>query len=101
MSVQQSIQEINLKSIAPPNKYCVILHNDDYTTMDFVVEVLMRFFGFNQDESTQIMLTIHKKGQAICGIYTAEIAETKVIRVSQYARQHNFPLNCTMEQIPS
>ncbi|MBX4132039.1 ATP-dependent Clp protease adapter ClpS [Frischella sp. Ac48] len=101
MSVRQSIQNLSLKSLAPPNKYCVILHNDDYTTMEFVVEVLIRYFNFEENEATQIMLAIHKKGQAICGIYTAEIAETKVYQVNHYARQHRFPLKCTMEQIPS
>lgn len=100
MSIQPSIHGLSIKSVAPPYKYCVILHNDDYTTMNFVVEVLMRFFSFDYDEANQVMLSIHQKGKAICGIYTAEIAETKVFQVSQYARQHKFPLKCTMEPIP-
>ncbi len=81
----------------PPPMYKVMLNNDDYTPMDFVVEVLTKFFAMNSDKANQIMLTVHYHGKAVCGIYTAEIAETKVMQVNQYARKHQHPLMCTME----
>lgn len=87
------------KEFNVPSKYVVIMHDDDYTTMEFVVEVLRRFFGHNERAALEIMLTIHHQGRGICGMYTAEIAETKIVRVMQYARQHRFPLRCTMEKI--
>ncbi|TPV60972.1 ATP-dependent Clp protease adapter ClpS [Aestuariibacter sp. GS-14] len=82
----------------PPPMYKVLLNNDDYTPMDFVVEVLMRFFRLDGEKANQVMLTVHYRGKAVCGIYTAEIAETKVMQVNQYARKHQHPLMCTMEQ---
>ncbi|MDP5031737.1 MAG: ATP-dependent Clp protease adapter ClpS [Paraglaciecola sp.] len=82
----------------PPPMYKVFLNNDDYTPMDFVIEVLMRFFNLDAEKANQIMLTVHYRGRAVCGIYTAEIAETKVMQVTRYARQHQHPLMCTMEQ---
>lgn len=81
----------------PPPMYKVLLNNDDYTPMDFVVEVVMRFFQMDAERATQLMLTVHYRGRAVCGIYTAEIAETKVMQVNQYARKHQHPLMCTME----
>ena len=78
--------------------YKVLLDNDDYTPMDFVIDVLMRFFNLDGEKSQQIMLTVHYHGRAVCGIYTAEIAETKVMQVSRYAKEHQHPLMCTMEQ---
>ena len=83
---------------APPPMYKVLLNNDDYTPMDFVIEVLMQFFNMDAEKANQIMLTVHYRGRAVCGIYTAEIAETKVMQVTRYARQHQHPLMCTMEQ---
>jgi ATP-dependent Clp protease adaptor protein ClpS len=83
----------------PPRMYKVILFNDDYTTMDFVIEVLERFFAMNRERSQQIMLKIHNEGSAICGIYTLDIAETKVAQVSEFAEQHGHPLRCGMEGI--
>ena len=85
------------KKTQPPPMYKVMLNNDDYTPMDFVVEVLTKFFSMDTDKANQIMLTVHYHGKAVCGIYTAEIAETKVMQVSQYARKHQHPLMCTME----
>ena len=82
----------------PPPMYKVLLNNDDYTPMDFVVEVLVRFFNVDTDKANQIMLTVHYRGKAVCGIYSAEIAETKVMQVNQYARKHQHPLMCSMEQ---
>lgn len=81
-----------------PNMYKVILLNDDYTPMDFVIHVLEKFFGKTREESTEIMLHVHRRGVGICGIYTYEIAETKVMQVMDYARANEQPLQCTMEK---
>ena len=78
--------------------YKVLLLNDDYTPMEFVVHVLERFFGKNQEDATRIMLHVHNHGVGICGVYTYEIAETKVAQVIDFARQHQHPLQCTMEK---
>jgi ATP-dependent Clp protease adaptor protein ClpS len=75
----------------PPN-YAVLLINDDYTPMEFVVEVLQKFFQKTEDEAQTIMLQVHQKGEAICGIFTREVAETKAARVVQYAQEHQHPL---------
>jgi len=99
MSEQRVVDRLNAKDLAPPAKYRVILHNDDYTTMDFVIDVLMRFFNHDEHNATQIMLAVHKQGKGICGIYLAEIAETKVFQVTHYAKEHLFPLRCTMEKV--
>jgi ATP-dependent Clp protease adaptor protein ClpS len=80
-----------------PAKYAVLLHNDDYTTMEFVLEVLQRFFKKQNDDAMQIMLRVHNEGKGVAGIYTQEIAETKVVQVSEYARSHGHPLRCTAE----
>jgi ATP-dependent Clp protease adaptor protein ClpS len=81
-----------------PNLYRVLLLNDDYTPMEFVVHVLERFFNKGRDEATRIMLHVHQKGIGICGVYTFEVAETKVTQVMDFARQHQHPLQCTMEK---
>ncbi len=81
-----------------PTKYKVLLHNDDYTTMDFVVEILMAIFHKNILQSEQIMLTIHKSGKAVCGIYTYDIAQTKVYQVKELAKSNGFPLLATLEE---
>lgn len=81
-----------------PNLYKVLLLNDDYTPMEFVVHVLERFFKKNRQEATSIMLHVHQKGVGICGVYTYEVAETKVGQVTDFARQHQHPLQCTMEK---
>src|SRR5690348_15054670 len=80
-----------------PGKYKVVLMNDDYTPMDFVVDVLKRFFYMNQARATEVMLEVHFKGKGICGIFTRDIAETKVVLVNEYASQHEHPLLCGME----
>lgn len=82
-----------------PRKFKVVLLNDDYTPMEFVVQVLTKFFGMNQELATKVMLTVHTKGKAICGEYSYEIAETKVELVNDYSRQHQHPLLCTMEEV--
>jgi ATP-dependent Clp protease adaptor protein ClpS len=81
-----------------PSLYKVLLLNDDYTPMDFVVLVLERFFNKPPEEATRIMLHVHQKGVGICGVYTYEVAETKVAQVTSFARQHEHPLQCTMEK---
>ena len=85
------------KSENPP-LYKVMLLNDDYTPMEFVVYVLERFFGINHQQSVEIMLTVHKKGLAVVGVFTFEIAETKVTQVMDFAKQNQHPLQCTMEK---
>lgn len=81
-----------------PSMYKVIMLNDDYTPMEFVVHVLQRFFGKSPDEATRIMLMVHQKGVGICGVYTFEVAETKVTQVIDFAREHEHPLQCTLEK---
>jgi ATP-dependent Clp protease adaptor protein ClpS len=82
----------------PPGMYKVILFNDDYTTMEFVIEVLKRFFAVNNERAQQLMLQIHNSGSAVCGVYTRDVAETKVAQVTEYAQQHGHPLRCSMEE---
>ncbi len=81
-----------------PAMYRVLILNDDFTPMDFVVHVLERFFGKNRQEATEIMLHVHRKGVGVCGTYTYEVAETKVNLVMDYARKNEHPLQCTMEK---
>lgn len=81
-----------------PALYKVLLLNDDYTPMEFVIHILERFFNKNQQEATDIMLHVHRRGVGVCGIYTYEIAETKVTQVMDYARANEHPLQCTMER---
>ncbi len=81
-----------------PSMYKVIMLNDDYTPMEFVVMILERFFTKSHEEATQIMLHVHQKGVGVCGVYTYEIAETKVTQVMDLARQHQHPLQCTLEK---
>ena len=81
-----------------PSLYKVLLLNDDYTPMEFVIFVLERFFAKGREEATRIMLHVHHKGVGVCGVYTYEIAETKVAQVVDFARQHQHPLQCTMEK---
>lgn len=80
-----------------PAMYKVVLLNDDYTPMEFVVELLERFFGKTRENATRIMLSIHTEGKGVCGIYTKDVAETKAGTVNQYARDHQHPLLCAVE----
>lgn len=91
------VQESKPKLKRPP-LYKVILLNDDYTPMEFVVHVLEVFFSMNRELATRVMLQIHTEGKGICGTYTREIAETKVAQVNNYARENQHPLLCTMEK---
>ena len=81
-----------------PPLYKVMILNDDYTPMEFVVHVLERFFGMSSAQAFEIMLTVHKKGLAVVGVFSHEIAETKVTQVMDFARRHEHPLQCTMEK---
>ena len=81
-----------------PKRYKVLLHNDDYTTMEFVVHVLKVVFGKTDDAASMIMLKVHQEGMGVCGVFTAEIAEAKVALVHHMARKNGFPLKCTMEE---
>ncbi len=81
-----------------PSLYKVLLLNDDYTPMEFVVLVLERYFNKGREDATRIMLHVHHKGVGLCGVYTFEVAETKVTQVMDFARQHQHPLRCTMEK---
>jgi len=82
----------------PPPLYKVLLLNDDYTPMEFVVMVLQRFFGMDRERATQIRLKVHTEGVGICGVYPKDIASTKVEQVTRYARDNQHPLQCTMEK---
>lgn len=87
------------KKLKEPERYRVLLHNDDYTSMDFVVAILCGIFHKTPDEATAIMLAVHQRGLGECGVYTHEVAEAKVSRVHREARAAGFPLKCTMEKI--
>jgi ATP-dependent Clp protease adaptor protein ClpS len=86
------------KRLDEPRMYRVILHNDHYTTMDFVVEVLMKIFHMPAAKAVQVMLDVHKKGAGMCGVYTFDIAVTKVGQVHQMAKAREFPLKCSYEE---
>jgi len=92
------VVEKTRQQVKPPSMYKVILHNDDYTPMDFVIDVLTRFFNMQYEKASEIMLQVHNEGMAACGVFTAEVAETKVQQVSIYAKEHEHPLLCTMER---
>jgi ATP-dependent Clp protease adaptor protein ClpS len=92
-----AVQEAKPKLKRPP-LYKVILLNDDFTPMDFVVEVLKAFFGMSEEKATQVMLHVHTRGIGVCGVFSKDVAETKVRLVNDYSRQHQHPLLCTMEE---
>lgn len=92
-----AVQEAKPKLKKPP-LYKVLLLNDDYTPMEFVVQVLETFFAMDREKATQIMLHVHTKGYAVCGVYTRDVAETKVTLVNDYSRNHQHPLLCDMEE---
>jgi len=93
----QVITKTRTKTEKPP-LYKVLILNDDYTPMEFVVHVLERFFGLTHGQAVELMLTVHKKGVAVVGVFSFEIAETKVAQVMDFARRHQHPLQCTMEK---
>jgi len=92
-----AVQEAKPKLKKPP-LYKVMLLNDDYTPMEFVVQVLETFFAMDREKATQIMLHVHTKGHAVCGVFTRDVAETKVTLVNDYSRNHQHPLLCAMEE---
>ncbi len=96
--VQHVVEDKLKEALQPPSMYNVILINDDYTPMEFVIDVLQKFFSYDVERATQLMLTVHYKGKAICGVYTAEVAETKVAHVNRYAKENEHPLLCTLEK---
>ncbi len=98
MANEFEIELDNDIKLEDPKKYKVFLLNDDYSTMDFVIDILIKVFRKTQDESTEIMLNIHNKGKELCGIYTHEIASTKVAQVKVLAREKGFPLKAVMEE---
>jgi ATP-dependent Clp protease adaptor protein ClpS len=88
-----------VKKLQPPKKYAVILHNDDYTPMEFVVWVLIEFFNKTEEQANSIMLEVHKKGKGVAGIYDFQIAEQKISEVADSAKEHDYPLQVTGESI--
>ncbi len=91
--------EASKPQLKRPSMYKVVLLNDDYTPMEFVVETLEIFFGMNREQATHVMLTVHTKGKAVCGIFTRDIAETKAAQVNQYAKENEHPLLCEIEAV--
>jgi len=86
------------EKVEQPKLYKVLLHNDDYTTMEFVIEILESIFNMPEDQAIQVMLNVHVRGVGVAGIYTFEVAEMKVSKTTAAAREHEFPLLCTMEE---
>jgi ATP-dependent Clp protease adaptor protein ClpS len=98
MATNTELETINEISIKYPKKYKVFVLNDDYTSMEFVIDILISIFHKNYEEAESVMLEIHKKNRGVCGIYTHEIAETKVMQVHKKARDNGFPLRAEMEE---
>ncbi len=95
---REDVESRTEEELQEPPMYKVLLHNDDYTTMEFVVEILQTVFYKSPTEATRIMLLVHKSGSGVCGVFTAEVAETKVELVHHLARKNGFPLQCSMEE---
>ncbi len=93
------VLERSEQQLQPPSMYKVVLLNDDYTPMEFVIDILISFFRHNEEQATQIMLAVHTQGKGVCGIYTKDIAETKAAQVNQYSRQNKHPLLCEVEPV--
>lgn len=92
------LDQLKEEKIKPPSMYKVILFNDDYTPMEFVVDVIQRFFLKSREQATQIMLKVHTEGMGVCGVFPRDIADTKVNQVMSYAQEHQHPLQCGMEE---
>jgi ATP-dependent Clp protease adaptor protein ClpS len=90
--------EAQRSKLGPPKMYKVVLLNDDYTPMDFVITILQRFFSLDTEQATRIMLKVHNEGRGVCGVFPRDIAATKVEQVLAFARQHQHPLACIMEE---
>ena len=95
----QVVEDLAKPVLKPPSMFNVIMFNDDYTPMDFVVEVLEVFFNKGREDATRVMLSVHTAGKAVCGTYTRDIAETKALQVNQYAQENQHPLLCEIEVI--
>ena len=93
-----SVLEAKKAKLKLPPMYKVLLLNDDYTPMEFVVLVLQKFFGMTRERATQVMLKVHREGMGVCGVYPRDVASTKVQQVAGYARKHQHPLQCVMEE---
>ena len=93
-----SVLEAKKAKLKLPPMYKVLLLNDDYTPMEFVVLVLQKFFGMTRERATQVMLKVHREGMGVCGVYPRDVATTKVQQVAAYARKHQHPLQCVMEE---
>ena len=94
----QVVIEREAQRVKPPPMYQVFILNDDYTPMEFVVSVLQKFFGMGREKATHVMLKVHREGRGVCGVYPRDVAATKVDQVVDYARQHQHPLQCVMEE---
>jgi ATP-dependent Clp protease adaptor protein ClpS len=94
----ESVLESEVTRLKPPPLYKVMLLNDDFTPMDFVVTVIQKFFGLDREQATRIMLKVHREGVGVCGVFPRDVAATKVEQVIAYARQHQHPLACVMEE---
>ncbi len=92
------VLETERSKTKPPRLYNVLLLNDDFTPMDFVIVVLQRFFGFSREQATLIMLKVHREGKGLCGVFPRDVAASKVEQVSAFARQNQHPLACVMEE---
>ena len=93
-----AVEEVKPK-LKPPKQYKVILNNDDYTPMEFVIQILMNFFAMDHAKATRVMMSVHTKGKGICGTFSYEIAETKVDQVNEYSKINQHPLLCSMEEV--
>lgn len=93
-----AVEEVRPK-LEPPKQYKVILNNDDFTPMEFVIQILMTFFSMDHAKATRVMMAVHTKGKGICGTFSYEIAETKVDQVNEYAKINQHPLLCSMEEV--
>ena len=93
-----SVLETKKAKVKLPPMYKVLLLNDDYTPMEFVVLVLQKFFGMTRERATQVMLKVHREGMGVCGVYPRDVATTKVQQVTAYAHKHQHPLQCVMEE---
>ncbi len=94
----EAVLEAKKAKVKQPPLFKVVLLNDDYTPMDFVVVVLQKFFSLSREQATQVMLKVHREGAGVCGVYPRDVAATKVEQVTAYARQHQHPLRCMMEE---
>ena len=95
---EDTVLEAKKAKVKAPPMFKVLLLNDDYTPMDFVVIVLQKFFSLNREKATAVMLKVHREGMGVCGVYSKDVAATKVDQVRSYAKQHQHPLQCMMEE---